>query len=139
MNSMSKYTCNSCVPCPPALVRWGVLGFLSHCMCVLGFAVDPLRFLAFLYYCFGFLCSLVGGSLRAWRLRIPTRLVSLWLSLLCVSPPKQCVRRLPMHKGHVGACGCNIKMFRTELNTLHVPKPKELLCSRPSQSTHPTI
>ena len=29
----------------------------------------------------------VGGSLRAWRLRIPTRLVSSRMSLLCVSPP----------------------------------------------------
>ena len=34
-------------------------------------------------------------------------------SLLCVSPPKQCVRRLRSLKGHVCACGCNIKMFRT--------------------------
>ena len=52
-------------------------------------------------------------SIWAWRLRIPTLLVSLRLSLLCVSPPKQCVRRVPLHKGHVRACGCNIKMFRT--------------------------
>ena len=34
-------------------------------------------------------------------------------SLLCVSPPKQYVRRLRSLKGHVCACGCNNKMFRT--------------------------
>ena len=30
---------------------------------------------------------------------------------ICVSPPKQCVRRLRMVKGHLCACGCKNKMF----------------------------
>ena len=57
-------------------------------------------------------------SVWAWRLRIPTLWDSLgfpYLSLLCVALPKQCVRRLRMHRVHVGACSCNIKMFRTGL------------------------
>ena len=80
-----------------------------------------------------FFLTFVGGSLRAW----PTytySLVSLrfpYLSLLCVSPPKQCVRRLCIHKGHVGACGCNIKLFGTPIIVLHSNMSSRKLPSLP--------
>ena len=59
----------------------------------------------------------------AWRLGVLTLSASLrfpYQSLLCVSPPEQYVRRLPLLMGHVCACGCNIKLFRTVPGQIHV-------------------
>ena len=76
----------------------------------LGFAVMLLR-------CFLSLCVLFG-SLRAWHLRvltllgIPTRVCYAYCAKT-VPDLSAALLASMLVDGHVGACGCNIKMFRT--------------------------